>query len=342
MSCRKSVRSWVLFLSFLLIVPACAHQKPAELAGDSSPPAATSAEPQIDPAVAEARLMTHIRQLTFEGRRAGEDYFSHDDSKLVFSSERQADNPFYQIYVLDMETGDTRRVSPGHGKTTCAWFTPDDRKVLFASTHDDPNAVAKQKQEFADRASGRQKRYDWDYDEHYEIYLRDLGSDGLTRLTEARGYDAEGAMSPNGRLIVFASNRHAYTETLSPKDAKTFELDKKFLMDIYIMSADGSDVRRLTDVKGYDGGPFFSPDGRRICWRRFSVDGATAEVYTMNIDGSDQRKITHIGVMSWAPYYHPSGEYLIFTTNKHGFGNFEMYMIDVAGRGVYGAASHRA
>ncbi|MCH8966018.1 MAG: M20/M25/M40 family metallo-hydrolase, partial [Planctomycetes bacterium] len=115
--------------------------------------------------------------------------------------------------------------------------------------------------------------------------------------------------------------------------AKTFELDKSFMLDIYVMSADGSDVRRLTDAEGYDGGPFFSPDGRRICWRRFSVEGATAEVYTMNIDGSDPRKITRMGVMSWAPYYHPSGEYLIFATNKHGFGNFELYMIDVEGRG---------
>ncbi len=308
MPCRKSVRSLVVFLTLLLALSAGAHQKPSGPAGDSSPPAATTAEPEIDPAVAEARLMTHIRQLTFEGRRAGEDYFSHDDTKLVFSSEREAGNPFFQIYVLDMETGDTRRVSPGHGKTTCAWFTPDDQKVLFASTHDDPNALAKQEEEFADRASGRQKRYDWDYDEHYEIYVRDLESDGLTRLTEARGYDAEGAMSPDGRLIVFASNRHAYTETLSPKDAKTFELDKSFMMDIYIMHADGSSVRRLTDVKGYDGGPFFSPDGRRIGWRRFSEDGARAEVFSMNIDGSDQRPITHMGAMSWAPYYHPSGD----------------------------------
>ncbi len=323
MSCRTSVRSLVLFLNLLLIVPAYADQKPAARAG----------EPEIDPAAAEAQLMTHIRQLTFKGRRAGEDYFSHDNSKLVFSSERQADNPFFQIYTLDLETGDTRRVSPGHGKTTCAWFTPDDRKVLFASTHDDPNALAKQKQELTDRASGQQKRYSWDYDEHYEIYLRDLESGSLTRLTEARGYDAEGAMSPDGRLIVFSSNRHAYTETLSPKDAKTFELDKSFMLDIYVMSADGSDVRRLTDVKGYDGGPFFSPDGRRICWRRFSVEGAIAEVYTMNIDGSGRRKITRMGVMSWAPYYHPSGEYLIFATNKHGFSNFELYMIDVGGRG---------
>ncbi|NIR58063.1 MAG: hypothetical protein GWO02_00350, partial [Gammaproteobacteria bacterium] len=61
------------------------------------------------------------RQLTFEGRRAGEGYFSADGSALIFQSEREPGNPFYQMYLMDLETGDVRRVSPGHGKTTCGW-----------------------------------------------------------------------------------------------------------------------------------------------------------------------------------------------------------------------------
>ena len=52
----------------------------------------------------------------------------------------------------------------------------------------------------------------------------------------------------------------------------------------------------------------------------------------MNIDGSDKRQITRLGAMSWAPFYHPSGQYLIFTTNRHGFANFELYLIDVEGK----------
>ena len=58
------------------------------------------------------------------------------------------------------------------------------------------------------------------------------------------------------------------------------------------MNADGSNVRRLTNAPGYDGGPFFSSDGRKIIWRRFSVDGRSAEIYIMNVDGSEQRQ-TH-------------------------------------------------
>jgi len=280
----------------------------------------------------EGDLLQGTRQLTFEGKRSGEGYFSADGDLLVFQSEREADNPFYQIYLMDLETGDVDRVSPGHGKTTCAWIAPDNSKVLFASTHLDPAARDKQREELEFRASGKERRYAWDYDEHFDLFAHDRDSGELTRLTDARGYDAEASYSPDGRWIAFASNRHAYRDTLSKKDAEAFAIDKSFMLDIYIMRSDGSDVRRLTDVKGYDGGPFFSANGEKICWRRFSEDGTTAEIYTMNTDGSDQRQLTRLGAMSWAPYFHPSGDYLIFATNKHGFANFELYLVDAAGK----------
>jgi len=281
----------------------------------------------------EAQLLSNTRQLTFAGKRSGEGYFSADGRHMVFQSERLAENPFYQIYLLDRETGDVSQVSTGAGKTTCAWIHPDGGRVLFASTHDDPEAGAKQEAELADRAAGKEKRYSWDYDEHYELYVRDLESKELTRLTDALGYDAEGAWDPQGEMIVFASNRHAYTDTLSEDDAKRFALDKSYFLDIYTMDSNGGSVRRLTDSPGYDGGPFFSADGAYICWRRFSEDGATAEIHTMRRDGTGERQLTRLGAMSWAPYFHPSGDYLIFATNVHGFDNFELYLVDAAGEG---------
>src|SRR5687768_9977053 len=84
----------------------------------------------------DPQFLSSARQLTFEGRRSGEGYFSADGSKLVFQSEREAGNPFYQIYLMDLLTGETNRVSPGTGKTTCAWLHPDGTSVLFASTHE--------------------------------------------------------------------------------------------------------------------------------------------------------------------------------------------------------------
>ena len=280
---------------------------------------------------AEAVFLSGTRQLTLEGRRAGEGYFSADGQQLIFQSERDPENPFFQIFRLNLDTGDVNRVSPGHGKTTCAWIHPDGKRVLFASTHDDPAAVVKQKEELERRASGNERRYSWDYDEHYELYEYDPATGSYQNLTQAEGYDAEGSYSPDGQLIAFASNRFGYDLT-SQKDIEQFERDPSWASEICIMNADGSGLRRLTSTPGYDGGPFFSPDGGRLCWRRFSEDGATAEIMTMNIDGSDQQQLTRLAHMSWAPYYHPTGQYLIFATNRHGFGNFELYLVDAAGK----------
>ena len=280
----------------------------------------------------ESKLLSNIRQLTFEGRRSGEGYYSADGNVMVFQSERQADNPFYQIYTLDFETGDIERISPGHGKTTCAWIHPDGNRVLFASTHHDPEARAKQKAELEFRESGKTKRYSWDYDPNYELYSFDRTTKEYQKLSDVRGYDAEGSYSPDGKLIAFASNRNGFAPSASYKQAKEFKRDPSIAMEIYIANADGSNAKQLTNVHGYDGGPFFSPDGTRICWRRFAPNGLTAEIMTMNLDGSDQKQITRMNAMSWAPFYHPSGEYLIFTTNKHGFGNFELYLVAANGK----------
>ncbi|MEW5849771.1 MAG: M28 family peptidase [Myxococcota bacterium] len=281
----------------------------------------------------EARFLSNVRQLTFEGTRGGEGYFSRDGTKLVFQSEREKDNPFYQIYLMDLETGDTHRVSPGHGKTTCAWIHPDGKRVMFASTHDDKDARKKQKDELDFRASGKQRRYSWDFDANYDIYETTTAGGTYKNLTGVKGYDAEGSYSPDGKLIAFASNRHAYAAKLSDREKELLEKDPSYFMEIYVMNADGTGVKRLTSHNGYDGGPFFSPDGKRLVWRRFSEDGATAEVHTMNLDGTDVRQVTRLGAMSWAPYFHPSGEYIIFGTNLQGFANFELYMVDAQGKG---------
>jgi Tol biopolymer transport system component len=287
---------------------------------------ATSQEP-----LEESRFLSGTRQLTFEGARAGEGYFSRDGRSMVFQSEREPSNPFYQIYWMDRETGDVERVSPGFGKTTCAWIHPDGDRVLFASTQQDPDAITKQRAELEFRASGQTRRYAWDYDPQFDLIEWNRKTGQYTNLTRTLGYDAEGSYSPDGQWIAFASNRLAYGSPLSDREQTLFANDPAVALDLYVMRSDGSDVRRITDVFGYDGGPFFSPDGSRICWRRFNEDGATAEVYSANLDGSDAKQITRLGAMSWAPYFHPSGDYLIFATNLQGFANFELYIVDAAG-----------
>ncbi len=324
----------------------------AVLAACATPPShePTASESQQEGADPGPALFGGTHRLTFSGRRAGEGYFSRDGSKLVFQSEREPGNPFYQIYLMDLVTGDVERVSPGIGKTTCGWIHPGGERVLFASTHLDPAAQSKQEQELAARAEGEQRRYAWDYDESYDLFSVSLSTSESApetvpqRLTEARGYDAEASWSPNGRQIVFASNRHAYREGEGEQglvvDAEHFAREPSHFVDLYIMDASGRNVRRLTETPGYDGGPFFSPDGSRIVWRRFSPDGMQAEIFSMKTDGSDVRQLTRLGAMSWAPFYHPSGEYIVFTTSVHGMENFELYLVDTDGQHEPVRATH--
>ena len=284
--------------------------------------------------LAERDFLTRIRRLTVEGRRAGEGYWSKDGRQLVFQSEREPGNPFYQIYLMDMASGDVTRVSPGTGKTTCSFINPETGDVLFASTHHDPRSKQLQDDELAFRASGKERRYSWDYDPEMELYVRNAKTGTLRRLTNKRGYDAEASYSPDGQWIVFSSTRQAYERPLSAAEQKQLETDPSYFAEIYIMraDADGSGPKRLTNVPGYDGGPFFSPDGKRIIWRRFDEAGLIADVRTMNLDGRDERQITDFGAMSWAPYIHPSGQYVLFASNKLGFENFEVFMVDIDGK----------
>ena len=297
-------------------------------------------------AAKEARFLKNTRQLIYEGKRSGEGYFHPDGNLLVFQSEREAGkrstpptssddnggNPFYQIYLLDLLSGESARVSPGMGKTTCAFFQPGTSRLIFASTHEDPEAAAKQKAEIEMRASGKQRRYSWDYDATMDIYSCNQDGTQLVNLTKSPGYDAEGSFSPDGKQIVFCSLRSAFPlEKLTPEQRAHYDKDPAYWGDIYLMNADGSNVRRLTEAPGYDGGPFFSPDGKRIVWRHFAESGMIADVWTMATDGSDKRRITDFKSMSWAPYYHPSGKYFIFTSNKLGFENFELFLVDAEG-----------
>jgi Tol biopolymer transport system component len=150
-----------------------------DLGTDGSAPRRSAAE--------EAQFISHARQLIYEGKRSGEGYFSSDGKMLIFQSEREEGNPFYQIYLLDLETGDIRRVSSGVGKTTCGFFRPDGKEAIFASTHLDPQATERQRRELELRASGKQRRYSWDYDASMDIFATEPDGGPLRRLTDTPG-----------------------------------------------------------------------------------------------------------------------------------------------------------
>ena len=141
--------------------------------------AVVSVAGQAQPQAGEKNFLSRVRRLTVEGKRAGEGYWSPDGKQLVFQSERDATNPFYQIYVLDLTSGDTKRISTGVGKTTCGFFRPNSTEIEFASTHLDPKSKQYQDDELAFRASGKERRYSWDYDPMMDIFAYDQKTGAL-------------------------------------------------------------------------------------------------------------------------------------------------------------------
>jgi Tol biopolymer transport system component len=121
-----------------------------------------------------------------------------------------------------------------------------------------------------------------DYDPEFEIYVykrrNSIGSADVYAAHQCTRLRRGGSYSPDGQWIVFTSMRDAYNRTLSAEEQKQLEVDPSYFAEIYIMRADGSGQKRLTNVAGYDGGPFFSPDGKRIIWRRFDTSGLIANV----------------------------------------------------------------
>jgi len=286
--------------------------------------AAGNAPRWIDPDPRE-RHFSKLHMLTDGGENA-EAYFSFDGRRLIFQSTRP---PFRcdQIFTMGIDGSGLKLVSTGKGRTTCSYFYPDGKHILYSSTHlagpDCPPPP--------DRSHG----YVWAVYPGYDIFRANADGSGLVPLTTTPGYDAEAVISPRGDRIVFTSMRDGD-------------------LDIYSMNLDGSDVRRLTEEPGYDGGPFYSPDGSKIVYRAYHpkteaelhdyrsllaknlIRPTTLDIWVMDADGSNKRQVTHLGAASFAPFFHPSGRKIIFSSN---YGDpagreFDLYMVNLDGSGL--------
>jgi len=271
--------------------------------------------------------MRNIRQLTFGGENA-EAYFSLDGQKVIFQSTRE---PYKcdQIFTMNRDGSNVKLVSTGKGRTTCGYFTPDGKRIIYASTHlGSPDCPPP-----ADRREG----YVWPIYRTYDIFSAKVDGTDLKQLTTTDGYDAEGTISPDGKKIVFTSARDGD-------------------LDIYDMNLDGTQQRRLTNELGYDGGAWHSQDSQWIVWRasrpktpeevaqykslfaKNLVMPTKLEIMVMRADGSDKRQLTHNGAANFAPYFHPNGRQIIFASNVNNPNprspNFDLFLINRDGTGL--------
>lgn len=249
----------------------------------------------------ESQYLKNVRQVTDGMVKAGEGYFSPDGKTIIYQAIPQ-EYLFYQIYKQPLDGGKPQLISTGRGRTTCAYFAPDNSKLLFASSHLDPKMSEteekERKQQAEDARSGAKRRYNWDFDPYLDIFQADLDGKHLVNLTHSPGYDAEGAYSPDGKLIAFCSDRDG-----DP--------------DLYLMNADGSNLQQLTNEPGYDGGPFISPNGKWIVYRTDRKKESMLQIHAISLDGQTDIALTDNVGVNWAPYWHPTKPYIIWTGADH-------------------------
>jgi TolB protein len=275
--------------------------------------------------LANEKHLRNLKQLTFGGENA-EAYFSADGKQLIFQSTRDG-RGCDQIYTMNIDGSNVKMISSGEGRTTCSYFFPGQKRVLYSSTH----LGSKQCPPTPDRSRG----YVWAVYGSFDIFTAKPDGSDLKRLTETPGYDAEATITLDGKKIVFTSMREGD-------------------LDIYTMDADGKNVRQLTDKLGYDGGPFWSYDGKQIVYRAhhpttgseegdyLSLLGQNLirpnilEIWVMNADGSNKRQVTSNGKANFGPYFFPDGKRIIFSSNMDDprGRNFDLYKINTDGTGL--------
>src|SRR5215216_2587494 len=168
----------------------------------------------------------NVRQLTF-GADNAEAYWSYDGKYIVFQRTAPKNGvPCDQIYMGKIpEQGkpfEYKLVSTGKGRTTCAFFTRDNKHIIYASTHESADTCPP----LPDRTKYGNK-YIWPIYKSYDIYLADLDGRIVKKLTDTDGYDAEATLSPDGKKMIFTSTRNGD-------------------LDLYMMDLKTSQVKQIT------------------------------------------------------------------------------------------------
>lgn len=276
-------------------------------------------------AMAQSSYLGEMRQLTNGGENA-EAYWAPDGKRIIFQSTR-APYGCDQIFIMNADGSNQHLVSTGKGRTTCGYFLPDNKHIVYASTHLAGDACP--------APPDRSKGYVWGIFPGYDIFLATDDGKIEKRLTDTPGYDAEATIN-------FKSGQVVYTSLASGD------------LELWTMRPDGSQKKQLTKTTGYDGGPVFSHDGKKLVWRahhpttpqdmeRYKsllAENLTApmkmELLVADADGSHPRQITNFGCASFAPTFTPDDKKILFASNKQECDSrhFELFLINVDGTGL--------
>jgi TolB protein len=300
----------------------------------------------------EPRL-ANIRMLTNGGENA-EAYFSGDETKLIFQRTRPPELPCDQMFTLDLRTGEEKLVSTGKGRTTCGYFYPSNDKIIYASTHhvsatcptppDMRQGYVWALYEYdlfiadADGKNLRQLTNEKGYDAEatistdgrkivftsvrngdLDIYTMDADGSNVRQVTNEPGYDGGAFFSPDGTQIVYRGGHPESDQELADyRRLLGQSLVRPSKLDIYVMNADGSNKRRVTNIGAASFAPFFHPNGRQIIFSSNMNDprGRNFDLYLINVDGTGLERVTTFEQFDGFPMFTRDGKRLVFGSNR--------------------------
>ncbi|HSN56290.1 MAG TPA: hypothetical protein VLT32_16610 [Candidatus Sulfomarinibacteraceae bacterium] len=331
----------------------CARQPAGTPTAPGAAEDASAALPRtIEPDPREVHF-TELRMLTDGGENA-EAYFSFGGDKLIFQSTR----PPYdcdQIFTMNLDGSDVQLVSTGTGRTTCGYFYPDDEWIVYASTHgggpDCPPVPDHSRgyvwplyadyELYRARPDGSElgrltdsPGYDAEAtvspagdrivftsmrDGDLDIYSMNLDGGDVLRLTDEVGYDGGPFYSPDGTKIVYRARHPSEPEEIADYQALLADgLIRPSKLEIWVMNADGSDKRRVTDLGVAAFGPFFHPSGEKIVFSSNHGDpqGREFELFMVDLDGGNLEQITFSEDFDGFPMFAPDGRTFVFCSNR--------------------------
>ena len=301
--------------------------------------------------------LKNIKQLTFGGENA-EAYFSFDGKQLIFQSKRDG-RGCDQIYRMNVDGSNVKMVSNGEGRTTCSYFFKGGKRVLYASTHggskecppspdmskfgyvwavypdfdiytatpdgkdikkltDSPGYDA----EATVSPDGKKIVFTSERDGDLELYSMDINGKNVKRLTNEPGYDGGAFFSPDGKMIIYRGSHPADPAMVArDRDYLKQHVVVPIVFELWVMNADGSNKRKLTDLGSGSFAPFFTPDGKRIifCTNYFATDQRKRnfDLALINLDGTGLERVTFNETFDGFPMFSPDGKKLVFASNRN-------------------------
>lgn len=328
----------------LVALAGCAERAPQ---GEPSPAVTRPPEPGED-------YFANIRQLTFGGQNA-EAYFAPDGTRLIFQ-RTEGEGGCDQQYVMNVDGSGMAQVSNGLGRTTCGYFYDGGQRIVYSSTFHSGDACPQSPDMSQGYVWGL---YDFDLytsapdgsdlrkifgtpgydaeatlspdgtrivftstmDGDLDIYTMNVDGSNVRRLTRSVGYDGGPFFSHDGSMIVYRASHPETPEAIADyRRLLAQNMIRPSRMEIWVMNADGTNQRQVTDLGGANFAPYFLPDDRRIIFSSNHHDPRERnfDLYLVTLDGSGLTRVTTHGEFDGFPMFSPDGAQLVFASNRHG------------------------